>query len=58
MTRKPGQAPEKRDGEPLLSRWSRLKKEALIRGDFDHLRKLSQSRDQSIGDEPGISTNR
>lgn len=28
MTRKPGHAPEKRDGEPLLSRWSRLKKEA------------------------------
>ncbi len=28
MTRKPDEAPEKRDGEPLLSRWSRLKKEA------------------------------
>jgi hypothetical protein len=28
-----------------LKRWSRPKKEALIRGDLDHLRVLSQSRD-------------
>lgn len=32
MTRKPGEAPKKRDGEPLLSRWSRLKKEAKEAG--------------------------
>ena len=33
--------------ERQLKRWSRPKKEALICGDFDRLRKLSQSRDQS-----------
>ena len=32
--------------ERQLKRWSRPKKEALICGDFDRLRKLSQSRDQ------------
>jgi predicted GIY-YIG superfamily endonuclease len=31
--------------EAQLKRWSRAKKEALIRSDFDHLRKLSQSRE-------------
>jgi putative endonuclease len=42
---------EARRREAQLKRWSRAKKEALIRSDFDHLRKLSQSRDQSIGGE-------
>jgi len=31
--------------ETQLKRWSRAKKEALIRGDSDKLRNLSQSRD-------------
>jgi predicted GIY-YIG superfamily endonuclease len=34
-----------RQREAQLKRWSRPKKEALIRGDLDHLRVLSQSRD-------------
>jgi len=42
--------------ERQLKRWSRLKKEALIRGDFDHLRKLSQSRVQTAGNLPGGSS--
>jgi putative endonuclease len=37
---------EARRREAQLKRWSRQKKEGLVRGDFDHLRKLSQSRDQ------------
>jgi len=36
---------EARQRETQLKRWSRPKKEALIRGNFDRLRKLSQSRD-------------
>jgi putative endonuclease len=48
---------EARQREAQLKRWSRSKKEALIRGDFDRLRKLSRSRDQSIGGERGISAN-
>src|ERR1019366_945622 len=36
---------EARRREAQLKRWSRSKKEALIRGEFDHLRKLSQSHD-------------
>jgi putative endonuclease len=46
---------EARQREAQLKRWSRPKKEALIRGDFDQLRKLSQSRDQTAGDAPGVS---
>ncbi|MEI6465841.1 MAG: GIY-YIG nuclease family protein [Verrucomicrobiota bacterium] len=34
--------------ERQLKRWSRSKKAALIRSDFDRLRKLSRSRDQPI----------
>jgi hypothetical protein len=34
---------EARARESQLKRWSRPKKEALIRGDLDHLRVLSQS---------------
>ncbi|MDI1247929.1 MAG: GIY-YIG nuclease family protein [Lacunisphaera sp.] len=41
--------------EAQLKRWSRPKKEAHIRGDFDRLRKLSRSRDQRIGGAPGVS---
>ena len=44
-----------RQREPQLKRWSRQKKEALIRGDVDRLRKLSQSRDQTAGDASGVS---
>jgi putative endonuclease len=40
--------------ESQLQRWSRPKKAALIRGDFDRLRKLSQSREQATGDAPGV----
>ena len=36
---------EARQREAQLKRWSRPKKEALVRDDFDHLRKLSRSRD-------------
>lgn len=36
---------EARARESQLKRWSRPKKEALIRGDPDHLRVLSQSRE-------------
>lgn len=36
---------EARAREAQLKRWSRPKKEALICGDLDHLRVLSQSRD-------------
>ena len=43
--------------ERQIKRWSRQKKEALIRGDFDRLRKLSQSGDQTAGDEPGVTAN-
>jgi putative endonuclease len=50
--------PEAGQREAQLKRWGRPKKEALIRGDFDRLRKLSQSRDQSVGGQPGISANR
>lgn len=35
---------EARARETQLKRWSRPKKDALIRGDLDHLRVLSQSR--------------
>jgi len=48
---------EARRREAQLKRWSRAKKETLVRGDFDHLRKLSQSRDRSIRGDPGISAN-
>jgi putative endonuclease len=47
-----------RQREAQLKRWSRSKKETLIRGDLDRLRKLSQSRDQSAGGSPGVSTKR
>jgi putative endonuclease len=46
---------EARQREAQLKRWSRPKKEALIRGDFEHLRKLSQSRDRAAGDVSGVS---
>jgi predicted GIY-YIG superfamily endonuclease len=36
---------EARQREAQLKRWSRPKKEALIRGDFESLRVLSRSRD-------------
>lgn len=36
---------EARAREAQLKRWSQPKKEALIRGDLDHLRMLSQSHD-------------
>jgi putative endonuclease len=49
---------EARQREAQLKRWSRPKKEALVCGDFDRLRKFSLSRDQSIGGEQGISANR
>jgi putative endonuclease len=45
---------EARRREAQLKRWSRPKKEALIRGDFDRLRNLNQSRDQTAGDAPGV----
>ena len=48
---------EARKREAQLKRWSRPKKEALVRGDLDHLRKLSQSHDQTVGDAPGVSAN-
>lgn len=48
---------EARKREAQLKRWSRPKKEALIRGDFDRLRKLSQSRDQTSDESPGVSAN-
>ena len=41
-----------RQREAQLKRWSRPKKEALIRGDLNHLRKLSQSREQSPSGGP------
>jgi putative endonuclease len=37
---------EARKRESQLKRWSRPKKEALIRGDFDRLRQLSRSRER------------
>lgn len=43
--------------ERQLKRWSRPKKEALVRGDFDRLRILSQSHDQTDDDSPGVSAN-
>jgi predicted GIY-YIG superfamily endonuclease len=43
--------------ERQLKRWSRPKKEALVTGDFDRLRKLSQSRDETAGDAPVVSAN-
>lgn len=46
---------EARQREAQLKRWSRPKKAALVGGDFDRLRKLSQSRDQAAGDAPGVS---
>lgn len=49
---------EARHREAQLKRWSRPKKEALLLGDFDRLRELSQSRDQSIGGEQGLPANR
>jgi len=45
---------EARRREAQLKRWSRPKKEALVRANFDRLRKLSQSRDQTAGDGPGV----
>jgi putative endonuclease len=36
---------EARRREAQLKRWSRQKKEALVRGDLDRLRKLSRSRE-------------
>jgi predicted GIY-YIG superfamily endonuclease len=36
---------EARQREAQLKRWSRAKKEALVRGDGDRLRTLSRSRD-------------
>jgi putative endonuclease len=48
---------EARRREAQLKRWSRPKKEALIRGDFDRLRKLSQSHDHLAGGDSGISAN-
>jgi len=44
---------EARQREAQLKRWSRPKKEALVHGDFDRLRKLSQSSDQSTGGRTG-----
>jgi len=46
---------EARQREAQLKRWSRPKKEALVRCDFDRLRKLSQSHEQTAGDAPGVS---
>jgi len=43
--------------EAQLKRWSRPKKEALVRGDFDCLRKLSQSHDQSADGGLDVSAN-
>lgn len=39
-----------RQRESQLIRWSRPKKEALICGDLEQLKKLSQSREQPAGD--------
>jgi hypothetical protein len=44
--------------EKQLKRWPRLKKKALICGDFDRLRKLSRSHDQSIVTGQDGSANR
>lgn len=44
--------------ERQLKGWSRAKKAALIRGDCAVLRKLSLSRDHSIGGEQGLPANR
>ena len=43
--------------ERQLKRWSRPKKEALVRGEYDRLRKRSQSHDQTAGGNPGVSAN-
>jgi hypothetical protein len=40
---------EIRQREARLKHWSRPKKETLVHGDFDRLRKLSQSRDRPAG---------
>jgi putative endonuclease len=48
---------EARRREAQLKRWSRPKKEALVRDDYDRLRKLSQSRDLSAGGGSGVSAN-
>ena len=42
-----------RQREAQLKRWSRSKKEALIRGDLDQLRELSQSHEQSPSSRAG-----
>ncbi len=47
-----------RQREAQLKRWSRPKKEALIRGDFGFLRKLSRSRVQLTEGEQSIPANR
>jgi len=39
--------------EKQLKRWSRAKKEALIRGDFDELKKLAQCRNESASTSRG-----
>ena len=44
-----------RTREAQLKRWSRAKKEALVRGEFDRLRKLSQSRDPKADEAPGYA---
>jgi putative endonuclease len=48
---------EARRRESQLKHWSRPKKESLVRGDFGRLRKLSQSRDQTVGKGLGVSVN-
>ena len=47
---------EARRREAQLKRWSGAKKSALVLGDFDHLRELSQSRVQTAGNLPGGSS--
>ena len=49
--------PAVRQRESQLKRWSRPKKEALIRGDLESLRKLSQSREPPAGVASGVAAN-
>ena len=46
---------EARQREAQQKRWSRPKKEALIRGDFDRPRKPSESHVHIVGGDPGVS---
>ena len=48
---------EARAREAQLKRWSRPKKEALIHGDFESLRTLSRSHDETDQSASGIPTN-